>query len=167
MLLVSLTPAQAQTPSHSWAVTYTNNGTWSYVDPTQTPPAQSGLWPAGSNGDGLSGSNTRNGNLQGTVTATLTWVPAAGQTMQSDPPPNPVTVIECASAMERSLLGTDPNTQGPAGSASDGLGDTPTVYGNGYISSGYHALPPQDGSSGTIVLPPVTLSASNPTYSVT
>lgn len=167
MLLVSLTPAQAQTPSHSWAVTYTNNGTWSDTDPTQTPPAQSGLWPVGSNGDSLSGSNTRNGSLQGTVIATLTWVPAAGQTMQSDPPPNPVSVIEYASAYEQSLLGTDPNTHGPAGSASDGLGDTPVVTGNGYTSSGYHALPPQDGSSGSIVLPGVPLSASNPPFSVT
>jgi len=78
-----------------------------------------------------------------------------------------VTVIEYASAFERSLLGTDPNTHGPAGSASDGLGDAPTVYGNGYVSSGYHALAPQDGSSGTIALIGVKLNAQNPLYSVT
>ena len=165
-LLVSLPSAQAQT-SHCWQVTYTNNGTFSCTIPNATPPNQSGNWTAGSNGDSLSGSNTQNGNLQGTVTATLTWVPAVGQTMQTDPPPSPVTIIEQGDAYENSLLGTDSNTHGPAGSASDGLGDAPVVTGNGYTSSGYHALSPQDGSSGTIALSGVTLSAQNPTYSVT
>ena len=169
ILLVSLMPAQAQTPSHSWQVTYSNTGTWSYTSPSATPPDQSGPWPVGASGYSLGGSDTRNGNIQGTVTATLTWVPASGKTMQSDPPPSSVAVIQYGNAYEASLLGTDPNTHGPAGSASDGLGDTPVVSsnGNGYVSSGYHGLPSQSGSSGNIVLSGVTLSAVNPPFSVT
>ncbi len=165
-LLVTFHPVQAQA-THCWAVTYSDNGTgtWSYVSPSQTPPAQNGKWTPGSNGCSFGGSDTRNGSIQGTVT--LTWVPAAGQTMQSDPSPSTVSIIEYASAYENSLLGTDPNTQGPAGSASDGLGDTSVVYGDGYVSSGYHVLPSQNGSSGSILLSGVTLNAQNPLFSVT
>ena len=99
------------------------------------------------------------------IVATLTWQPASGQTLTTDPPPtSPVSILETGTATE----GPGPwNGSGPApypkGSASDGLGDPQTVSGDGhgYFSSGAH-LSQQDGSSGTITIGPVTLSATCP-----
>ena len=74
-------PGGGSSSTGSWQVSDSNNGTWSDTSPSYTPPDGSGPWTAGSNGCSFGGSDDRNGNIQGTVTTTLTWVPAAGQTM--------------------------------------------------------------------------------------
>lgn len=165
-LLVSLTPAQAQTPSHSWQVTSSNTGSWSYaerdVPVTGQSTPHSPAWTVGSDGGGGGSSTDINGDSEGTVTATLTWIPATGQTMQSDPPPSQVSIIEYGYAWENSLWSNVGPLPGPSGTADDGLGDAEVASGNGFVSQGYHALAPQDGSSGVITVVSPMLKAINP-----
>jgi hypothetical protein len=159
-LLSTCLPTQAQT-THAWNVTCTNNGTFSYADRDQPTTGQSTphtpIWPPTSNGEGGGSSTEINGNSQGKVTATLTWTPATGKTLLTDPPPSPVTIIEYGHAWESSI-----SAPGPAGSADDGLGDMEIPASSGFVSQGFHALPPQDGSSGTITVVSPLLKAINP-----
>ena len=100
----------------------------------------------------------------GSVTPTLTWVPAAGKTLQTDPPSEPVYILETASAFWSTTYEPLPWT---GGDASDGLGDSAVavdlIYGAGQTSSGTH-LVQKDGSSGIIKLDPVWMDADTPTY---
>ncbi len=150
---------------HYWQITYSQTGTWSYAlrdTPSyglSTP--YSDPWPAAGSGDGGGGSNEINGSTSGTITATLTWIPATGQTMQSDPPPQQLNVVECGYAWENSLWGGPNPPPGPAGSASDGLGDSEVPSSNGYVSQGYH-LVQKSSTSGTVTVT-CSPSASNPT----
>ncbi len=151
-----------------WVVTYTNTGTSSVTpfNPFGFLPASVHHWPAGSSGGGIGDSDTVDATASGSVTATLTWVPAQGQTSASDPPPTvPVSIAETGTAKEYpdGWYGSGPAPL-PGGSADNGLGDSPLVNGRGYLSTGTHLIQ-KDGSSGTITLDPVTLSASVPTSS--
>ncbi len=87
-------------PGHRWDVSSTQTGTWGY-DLRDYPGAGqtthiSGAWPTGPvpGGYGVGGGQCINGNVQGTVTTTLKWIPAAGKTLQTDPAPNPLFVLE-------------------------------------------------------------------------
>ena len=107
------------------------------------------------------GSDVINGDEEKTVTATLTWVPAAGMDNTSDPPPDKnhkVHLKESAGAWESSLWGGSGSATTGAGTADDGLGDPVDVNGT---SQGTHLIQ-RDGSSGTITLDAVTVKAINP-----
>jgi len=158
-----------QDPGHYWKITYSQTGTWSYTyydsyARTRTP--QSGSWGTltspnntSGGGDGHGYSSVLSGLTDGTVTATLTWVPAAGN--PADPPSSPVHIKEYAKAgwaaawdTNGSPIPLDADYTGTG--ADDGLGD-PVVYGT---SQGTHLIQ-RDGSSGTIVLT-CSLYAHNP-----
>ncbi len=105
--------------------------------------------------DSQGGSNIIDGDEESTVTTTLTWMPANGDSVM-DPPPDknhPVHLIEHGYAYESSLGGGS-----GAGTADDGLGDPRDAGG---VSQGNHLIV-KDGSSGTITLDPVTVKAINP-----
>ena len=112
-------------------------------------------------GGGIGGQYAADASSGGTVATTLTWVPAAGKTIQTDPPSEPVNIIETAWA-GWSTSGVTPTDEGDA---SDGLGDQkisiPPIYGYGQTSSGTH-LTQKDGSSGTITLAPTSMEANTP-----
>ncbi|MDQ2800172.1 MAG: hypothetical protein M3Y13_11070 [Armatimonadota bacterium] len=147
---------------HCWQVTYASSGSATYhytFSQSGTGPIYSGGGPwtdttgETSSGGSSGGQYATDALSSGTVTATLTWVPASGQTAQDDPPPNVVIVAETAVASWSG--GTYPG----AGSASDGLGDAEDQYG---VSSGtYYSV--KDGSSGTITLTD-TLNAQSAPY---
>ena len=149
--LLSALPAHAQATTHCWNITYAySNVVNNHFQ--RDVPTMGQKTPTDSQG----GSAIIDGDNEETVTATLTWVPAAGQTLQSDPPSEPVHIHESGYAIEESL-GSGPGT----GTADDGLGD-PAVGGSGsQQSQGVHVLQ-KDGSSGTITLNAVTLKAINP-----
>jgi hypothetical protein len=153
--LLSARSAHAQqSPGHYWKVTYD----YSHVVDNhfvRDVPNPGQISPTSSEG----GSNIVDGDLEQTVTATLTWVPAAGMNNTSDPPPDKnhkVPLKESAGAWEESLWGGSATPGG--GTVDDGLGDPVDAYG---WSQGTH-LSQRDGSSGTITLSPVTLKAINP-----
>ena len=105
-------------------------------------------------------------SVTGSVTATLTWQPATGQTPITDPPPTqPVPILEIATAQENpgSWYGGPVPTS--AGTVSNGLGDSPVALGRGYIAKGSHLIQ-RDGSSGVITLAPVSMSAACPKTTV-
>jgi len=149
-------------PGHYWKITYSSKGTTPYAIPNN--PILSDFTPYSYpwNPTDSGGSTSDSTHINGNVTATLTWVPAAGKTLQSDPPSKMVSIEESRSAVESPATW---NGQGPApspvGSADDGLGDTPVPWCSGYKSSGTHRVR-KDGSSGTITLGPFTLTATNP-----
>ena len=100
----------------------------------------------------------------GIVTATLTWMPAAGKSLSTDPPSEPVFILETALAAWSTSSAATPT----AGAyVSDGLGDpvllNPSYLGGGQTSSGSHLIA-QDGSSGIIRLGPIPMSAGTPPY---
>ena len=150
--------------SHCWQITYSQTGTWSYADPNVPTTGQktphSDPVPTVGNGYGA-GYSSMDDSVSVTVTATLTWIPATGQTMQSDPPPQQLNVLEYGSASEQSAWDGPAPAPGPTGSASDGLGDAQMPYGSGYISQGYHLV--QKGSSSGTVTVTCSLSAAGPT----
>jgi len=159
---------------HAWTVTSTQQGTWSYTSPSQTPPSQSGNWPtgpfAGGGGYGFGGSDDRNGASDGAVTSTLTWTPAAGKTLLTDPAPNPLFVLEYGYARWASLWGNSPNPPTQAdtagSSAADGFGDPVALVlpsPSSGISSGYR-LEQRDFSLGSCTVTD-SLSAHNPAFS--
>jgi len=163
--------ACAQQPSgHSWTVTSTQQGTWSCVRPY---PPLSGVWDPGpipgGGGWGFGDSETKNGAVDGAVTSTLTWTPAAGKTLQTDPAPNPLFVLEHGYARWASLWGNSPSppTQADAvgSSVADGFGDPPVfdIGNTSAISSGYR-LEQRGFSSGSCTVSD-TLSSHNPTFS--
>lgn len=172
--LLTTRPVQAQQPpSHSWKITYSQSGTWA-SSARDSPSigqstAQSTPWPTSynTNGGGFFGGagSLINGDMYGTVMATLTWVPATGHALQSDPPSEPVYIIENASASEAANWGGSGSAPTGQGAVDDGLGDTSVVNGTGLNVSGKH-LVAADGSSGTIVLSD-TLSAVAPTSTFT
>jgi len=164
--LLCARPAQAQQdPGHYWKITYSNVGTASYAVPDQPAPGQSTAYSNAWTNTGAWGLESEiniNGNVTGTITATLTWVPAAGKTLQSDPPSEPVSIVEQSTAEESPANWNGPAPAPvPAGSASDGLGDPQVRWNSGYISSGVHLIQ-KDGSTGTIAVP-CSLSSVNPT----
>ena len=142
--------ACAQQPGgHAWTVTSTQEGTWSDVLVNKPEPdkPESGTWPVGpfvgGGGYRLGGTNIRNSAADGTVTSALTWTPAAGKTLLTDPAPDPLFVLEYGYARWASVWGNSPSppTQADAVGASvaDGFGDLP-VFAPGNttaISSGY------------------------------
>ncbi len=156
-----------------WVITYSNTGKTSYdiiMPPTSLSP-HSTTNPPTSNGAGVSsGSGRVDDSATASVTATLTWQPSSGQTKTSDPPPTaPVSILETATASENpGPWGGSGPAPYPAGTASDGLGDSPTVSsdGHGYISSGAHPIQ-KDGSSGVITLDAVSMSATCPKTTLT
>ena len=111
-------------------------------------------------GSGIGGQYAADAMAIGSVTPTLTWVPAAGQTLQTDPP----YILESAHASWSTTYEPLPWT---GADASDGLGDPAVavdlIYGAGQTSSGTH-LVQKDGSLGTIKLDPVWMDADTPTY---
>ena len=146
--------AHAQTPTGNsyetgtWVVTYVSSGAASghaMSSTVQNPTAFSYPWtdsasePAG--GGSFGGGPATDATTSGTVTATATWHPGTGQTMQTDPPPA-VNIL----------------TQSATASATGGIG--PYVHSNGLGSNvtdtTYKIV---DGTSGTITATD-TLSAS-------
>lgn len=157
----------SQGSGHYWKITYSNSGTISYAIPDvpilgESIPKSEPWSPTDSITGFLSGSDI-NGNATGSVTATLTWIPAVGQTLQSDPPSKKVSIEEVSfAAGAPGKWGDDEApTPSPVGSADDGLGDPQVPFFDGYSSSGTHRVR-KDGSSGTITLGPFTLKAINP-----
>ena len=158
-----------QDPGHYWKITYSQTGTWSYTyydsyARTRTP--QSGSWGTltspnntSGGGDGHGYSSVLSGLTDGTVTATLTWVPAAGN--PADPPSSPVHIKEYAkagwaAAWDANGSATPSDADYTGTGADDGLGD-PVVNGT---SEGWHLIQ-RDGASGSIVLT-CSLYAHNP-----
>jgi len=165
--LLAAPPARAG----QWQVTYSQTGSWSYTyynTSTGARTPQSGQWDTltapnntSGGGDGHGYSSVLSGLTDGTVTATLTWVPAAGQTLATDPPSSPVHIKEYAKASwaaawsaNGSPTPSDADYTGVL--ADDGLGDSAV---NG-VSEGYHLIQ-RDGTSGTITLT-CDLHAHNP-----
>ena len=72
----------------------------------------------GGNGGGATGT----GSCSGSITATFTWVPASGQTLQSDPPPAQVLVTESSMASANALQ--YPATPSAKASINNGLGQS-------------------------------------------
>lgn len=163
-------------PSHAgyWDVSYTSQGVSGYdildgFNPTDlnTPPG-SDPWPKGSTGGGsfsvyLFGE--ANHFSHGTVTATLTWFPANGNST-TDPPDKTVYIQETATAQERAGywygIGTQPDM---AGTVDNGLGNSVTAIWTGasqVLTCTGTRLIQRDGSLGKIVLDPVSLSAATP-----
>ena len=161
--LLSPLPAQARQPGHYWQITYTDlpPSTLAYLPQGGYLPPFSANWPAGSNGSGVYVyTGDLNASVTGTVVATLTWIATNGN-MQADPPPKQVYIAQTGYASENSPwngLGLPPSG---AGSALDGLSDPALAFGTGLVSKGKHLIQ-RDGSSGLIVLDPVTVSAINP-----
>ncbi len=155
----------APDPGHYWKITYSSSGHVNYATldgfPGFTTP-HSRPWDSTSSAAGFQDDTFINGDVLCTVTATLTWVPAAGKSPQSDPPSKMVSIEEYGNAEESpgnwNCFGPAPV---PAGSASDGLGDAPVAWNSGYISTGTHRVR-KDGTSGTITLGPFTLTAACP-----
>ena len=163
--LLCVRPAQAQQdPGHYWKITYSALGRTSYAVPDipadGKSTAYSDDWTDSWN-YGLESETNINGNQSGTMIATLKWIPAAGLTFQSDPPPKPVFIMEQATAEESpaNWNGSGP-PPAPVGSASNGLGDPEVRWNSGYISSGIHLIE-KDGSSGTITVS-CLMSSVNP-----
>ena len=115
------------------------------------------LWSSAGNSAGTGGQYACQAALSGTVTATLTWVPATGKTLATDPPSEPVCLLQTSYAAYSGGVGSGGINTG--GTASDGLGD-PCVNNK---SQGSHLIQ-CDGSSGIITLGPVSLSASTAPY---
>jgi hypothetical protein len=158
----------APDPGHYWKITYSNTGgktTWAVPDSPflGLSAAQEHDWNPTDSGGGTSDSTHINGNVTGSVTATLTWIPAAGKSPQSDPPSKMVSIEESGTAQESPghWNGDEALAPTPAGSASNGLGDAPVAWCSGYISTGTHRVR-KDGTSGTITLGPFTLTATCP-----
>ncbi len=152
-------------PGHYWKVSYVSSGsaTFHYMfGQSATDPIYSGGGPwTDTDGETYAGGSAGGQYATdavsfGTVTATLTWVPASGQSAQDDPPPNQVIVAETGYASWNG--GTSPGK----GSASDGLGDAEVDSSQAGTSSGTH-YSVQDGTSGTITLSH-TLSAQSAAY---
>lgn len=137
---------------HYWQVSYSSSGTtnWRLASSGRIAP-QSHAWSTTGSGDGIQASPALDASTKGTVTPTLTWVPATGQTSTTDPPSSSVIVTESGSAS---------STGGGSGAPTlnDGLGDPP----NGNTASGTHYVV-KDGSSGTITLSAFSLEATTPT----
>jgi hypothetical protein len=108
-----------------WVITYASSGSSSAstIIPFGISSPRITPWPATSNSQGASGGSYGcNASTNGSITATLTWQPAYGQTMATDPPPTkPVSIKEVAVAQENTGgwhgSGSAP---APAGSAGDG-----------------------------------------------
>ena len=159
-------------PGHYWQVTYASSGT-SFMDyfagnkdnilPFGPVPWTDTLGET-AGGGGIGGQYAADAMAIGSITPTLTWVPAAGQTLQTDPSSEPVYILETASAFWSTTYAPLPWT---GADVSDGLGDPAVavdlIYGAGQTSSGTH-LVRKDGSSGTIKLDPVWMDADTPTY---
>ena len=114
-------------------------------------------WSSIGNSVGTGGQYACQAVVSGTVTATLTWVPATGKTLATDPPSEPVPLLQTSYAAYSGGVGSGGTNTG--GNASDGLGD-PCLNNK---SQGKHLIQ-RDGSSGTITLDPVSLSASTAPY---
>lgn len=166
-------------PCHAgyWDVSYTSQGVSGYdildgFNPTDLNTAPgSDPWPKESTGGG-SYSVYMFGEVNhfshGTVTATLTWFPANGD-ITTDPPDKTVYIQETATAQERAGywygIGTQPDM---AGTVDNGLGNSVTAIWTGasqVLTCTGTRLIQRDGSSGKIVLDPVSLSAATPTTS--
>jgi len=143
------------TGGHYWQDSYSSKGTasWDYLgSPTSSLP-----WPTNASGGGTNIKYELDAATTGTVTATLTWVPATGQDSTTDPPSSSVIVTETGSAGATGGNGT--------ASADDGWGDKPSKGGvpgswSTVSSSGTH-YEVKDGTSGTITVGPFSLSASS------
>lgn len=157
------------TNGHCWQIVYTQTGSWSYADRDMPVTGQStgftGAWPTTGNGYEIGGGGQIDGNVSGTITATLTWIPAAGQTLTSDPPPQQLNIVEYGYAWCATDWG-GPNMPDPSSAvADDGLTDSPVSSSNGYTrwtstSEGYHLIQ-KDARSGTVTVT-CSPSASNP-----
>lgn len=88
-------PARAQqTTPHAWNVAYSSIGTWSddVLNPNggQALPKQGPWWDTQGEaygGNEAGAANAVDAATSGTVTATLTWAPATGESLMQDPPP--------------------------------------------------------------------------------
>ncbi len=155
---------------HTWSVTSTQAGIWSH-DFNGFPDR--GYWDpgpfSGGGGYAMGATGESNGVLYGTVTSTLTWTPATGKTLLTDPAPNPLFVLESADAWWRSLWGNSPSPPTLAdtsgSSVADGFGDVP-VFASDYTSatSAGYLLEQRDFSTGTCMVSD-TLAANNPPFS--
>ncbi len=157
-------------PSHCWNITYSQTGTWSEItiDNYGNRTPLNGEWDTLTAPYNTSGGGDNHGYhyvsdiTDGTVTATLTWVPADGYTQVTDPPPSKVYINEYADARWNAVWDTN-NSSPPFNAdytgalADDGLGD-PAVDGE---STGHHLIQ-KDGSSGTITVS-CKLHAHSPT----
>ncbi|MDQ2799414.1 MAG: hypothetical protein M3Y13_07200, partial [Armatimonadota bacterium] len=92
-------PAQAQDPGHRWNITYSQTGDWSEIaiDNYGNRTPLNGQWDTLTAPDNTSGGDNHGYHYvsditDGTVTATLTWVPAYGYTNVTDPPPSKVYI---------------------------------------------------------------------------
>ncbi len=153
---------------HYWQIVYTQSGFWSYADRDKPTTGQTTFygdaWDTNGSGYGTGGGAEVDGSVSGTITATLTWIPATGKTLQSDPPPTQLNIVEYGDAWFDSDWGGPQMPDPSDGVADDGLGDAP-VYTNGYgslmaTSQGYHVVQ-KDASSGTVTVT-CSPSASNP-----
>ena len=154
----------------TWSVTYSQNGTVSgtqYNNANNSYQTYSNPLSGSGSGGSVPAMYSMQATVSDTVTATLTWTPATGQTIQTDPPSSAVVVQETASA-SWALTGTGTSTVAPF-TASDGFGDalTTTTSGgqtSGQSSSGVRWLV-KDGSSGVVVLDAVAMTAQSPAFS--
>jgi len=137
---------------HLWQASYSSQGTtsWHTIGPNGQALAGSRPWPATGSGDGFQDSTRLDGTTKGTVTATLTWVPATGQTSTTDPPSSTVIVTESGNAQW--------GGGGPVGTGNADDGWSDPIQNN--ASSGAH-YEVKDGSSGTITITK-SLSANTP-----
>ncbi len=158
--LLTAPSAQAQSCGsgvydHCWQINYSNSNNVNLHNVRDVPTIGQST-PTQSSG----GSSIIDGDEESTVTTTLTWMPANGDSVM-DPPPDkdhPVHIEEYGYAYESSLWGGSGSAPSGAGTADDGLGDPRDVNG---VSQGNHLLQ-RDGSSGTITLDPVIEKAINP-----
>jgi len=165
-----------------WTISYSQALTESYLRPDYYNPSQTTFvqhsWqrPPVSSTDnnyswyiGYRWYESENLDLAGSdaVLATITWQPAPGMTLLTDPPPAKLTLIETAHSWWGAFWNEASPPTAADGQASDGLGDPMvfTVSPNSTscfgTSSGRHLIQ-VDGSSGVVKIPCI-LSAQNPT----
>ena len=152
-------------PSHVWVVTYQSSGGGSYVSLNSSPATSTTIpvpWPPTSGSLSILTNPAQvSAQAAGTVTATLTWYPAGGDRV-ADPPP-PLVNLRVTAKASQSHGGWAGGGLPPAnaGFADNGWGNPGVSYAFGG-SDIETRLIQCDGSSGVIVLDPVTLAAACP-----
>lgn len=168
-LLLAL-PSHAQypgygPPSHVWLLTYQSSGGGSYVSLNSSPEMSRTIpvpWlPTSGSLSILTGGAEVSAQAAGTVTATLTWCPAGGNRV-ADPPP-PLVYLRVTARASESHGGWAGGGLPPidAGFADNGWGTPNLLPGRVHSDIETHLIQ-RDGSSGVIVLDPVTLAAACP-----
>ncbi|MBV9852044.1 MAG: RHS repeat protein, partial [Armatimonadetes bacterium] len=139
----------------SWSgPVYSSSGT--YSQQLVNGGVNGGSWDPAGDGYSVGPQDSLSVSASGTVTATLTWQPAAGQSLQTDPPPATVPVLESAAA---SAGASYTGTGAAPCAASDGMGPPASAVNGASASDANVVL--LDGTSGRVVVQD-TLSAATP-----